>query len=136
MDLMSGKLAGFLLSIVIAIAALWFGAVSYSAKANECTCDGFTEVDRASKVPDHGRLRIEHYGFFVALWNASSDGNVTFESTKFSFNDSDFREVGEGNFTFYVGNSPGGKFAFERATNEFTINYDQMSFLGNCIAVL
>ena len=30
----------------------------------------------------------------------------------------------------------GGKFSFKRVTNELAIDYGQMSFIGNCIAVL
>lgn len=135
-DLMIGKRASLLLSAGIAVAALWFGAVNYSVTANEYTCDGFTSVGRAPKEPDHGRLRIEHYVFFVVLWNPSSDGNATFQSTKFSFNEGYLKKIGEGNSTFHVGTSFGGKFAFERATDELAIDYGQMSFLGNCIAVL
>jgi len=126
-----------LLSIagVFAITTL-YAAAKYSAEANEYSCEGFTSVTGGSGERDHGRLRIEHYAFWVALWNATSDGNATFQSTKFSFYEGDMREIGEGNFTIYVGTSSGRKFSFKRAINELAIDYGQMNFIGNCIAAI
>ncbi len=125
----------FLISILVVGGLVFFG-LYYAVVANEYACEGVTKVAQGPSEADHGKLRIENYAFWVALWNATSDGNATFQSTKFSFYEGELLLVGYGNLAFYMAPSSKEWFSFKRATYELEIDDGRMSFFGHCIAVL
>lgn len=117
-------------------AAVLFLVVNYSAVAKEYTCEGYTQVNNGDRQKDHGRLQIEHYRFWVALWNAKSDGSALFQSTKLAIYEGELIESGEGNFTVHTGISSDQFFSFARATNQISIGNREKVFRGHCIAAI
>ena len=133
----AAKAIALLLLVVLALVLmLFFIALKYSIVKKEYTCEGYTTVGEGPPEEDHGRLQILHYRFWVALWNDKSDGDATFQSTKFAFFESSMIESGEGNFTTYMGGSQNQVFTFRRATNELLVSVVNLTFKGNCIGAL